>query len=99
MVTFSEYLKKALAESGMSQRAAARKIGISAPSLNRMLKGRDYPNEKKLVKICFHLWMEVTMAWALIQHEKTNLLDVKGFLRRSLDGEAPARNEVRLTKR
>ena len=88
MINFSEYLKSALAKTGLSQRAAARKIGISAPFFNRMLKGTEYPGESRLIKICFHLRMNVTVAWVLIQHEKINLLKVKGFLRRSLDREA-----------
>ena len=58
----------------------------AAPFFNRMLKGTEYPSEKIL--ICFHLWMDMTLAWVLIQHEKINLLKVKGFLRRSLDREA-----------
>ena len=80
MINFSEYLKSALAKTGLSQRAAARKIGISAPFFNRMLKGTEYPGESRLIKICFHLRMNVTVAWVLIQYEKTKLHEVKEFL-------------------
>lgn len=72
MSILSELVREKLATGRLSDRAAAREIGVSPTTIGRLLRG-EAVDVDTLVKVC--RWLGVTPASVLNSYEPSNLAD------------------------